>query len=115
MGKCHICNSKYILFYASKNAEIIYSDGEEWYIIIEADLAFPSVFISTFRGVSIHESKFYNYNFKEGEPKEIEVRIEAQPDKIVTYTILTTSLLFVNKKYLDEVKNYSEGNIFKKN
>ena len=102
------------IFYASKNAEIIYSDGEEWYIIIEAALAFSSEFISTFRGVSIHESKFYNYNFKEGEPKEIEVRIEAQPDKIVTYTILTTSLLFVNKKYLDEVKNYSEGNIFKK-
>ena len=105
------------IFYASKNAEIIYSDGEEWYIIIEAALAYlpPSKFISKFREISIHESKFYNYNFKEGEPKEIEVRIEAIPDEIFTNTILTTSLLFVNKKYLDEVKNYSEGNIFKKN
>ena len=64
------------IFYASKYAEIIYSDGEEWFIIVEALLSKESPY---YRKVSFHKSTFFNYIYKKNEPAEIEIIIEVEP------------------------------------
>lgn len=94
------------IFYASKYSDIILSENEEWYIIIEAKVS-PNSF-------SIHESTIYNYQFKKGEPKNLEYRIEANKDMFGSYMtcdegfIETNSILFVKKSFLDNCKDYSE-------
>ena len=69
----------------------------------------------------------YKYKNKKGEPIEIEYRIEppiihdCKDEDIPAHylygesysSLCTTSLLFVNKNYLDNIKNYEEGKIFK--
>lgn len=103
------------IFYASKYAEIIYSDGEEWFIIVEARLSKESPW---YRKVSFHKSTFFNYIYKNNEPTEVEIRIEVDPASSeslpneVTNCICTTSLLFANKSYLEKLQNYNEGDIF---
>ena len=61
------------IFYASKYSEIIESDGQEWFIIIEARVK-PNSFTQ-------HESTLYKYNYLKNEPKNIEYRIN--PQKLV--------------------------------
>lgn len=56
------------IFYTSKYADIINSENEKWYVIIETKLQ-PETF-------SFHEKTIYNYNFKDGEPKYLEFRID---------------------------------------
>ena len=103
------------IFYASKYAEIFYSDGEEWFIIVEARLSKESPW---YRKVSFHKSTFFNYIYKNNEPTEVEIRIEVDPASSeslpneVTNCICTTSLLFANKSYLEKLQNYNEGDIF---
>ena len=98
------------IFYASKYAEIINSEKEEWFIIIEAMIA-PKFFKE-------YESTIYKYNHKMGEPKKLEYRWEG--DYLdgcccCWYDeggIKTTSLLFVKKKFLENLKDYFESKIF---
>ena len=97
------------IFYASKYSEIIYSDYEEWYIIIEANIE-PNCF-------SMYESTIYKYNFKMWEPKKIEYRINNISSVVGgkdESCIETTSLLFVKKKFLDNSDNYLDSLIFEK-
>ena len=99
------------IFYASEYSEIIYSDNEEWYIIINA-LAKPNSYTE-------HVSSINNYNFKNNEPKLLEYRIRSTQeylsyvDCLYEQNIETVSLLFVKKKALDNMHDYSEQFIFK--
>ena len=98
------------IFYASNYAEIIHSENEEWFIIIEA-------FVDPKR-FDIYESTIYKYNFKLGEPKKLEYRFNG--DYLGSCCchwldeggIDTNSLLFVKKSYLKKAKSYLDGKIF---
>lgn len=98
------------IFYASKYAEIINSENVDWYVIIQAKVE-PNSF-------SVHEKTIYNYNFKDGEPKELEFRIDACKDLYgMSLTsdedmIETYSVLFVKKEFLDNCNKYSDSSIF---
>ena len=87
------------IFYASKYADIINSENQEWYVIIKAKLQ-PETF-------SFHEKTIYNYNFKDGEHKNLEFRIDTSDflyDMCLTSDedmFDTYSVLFVKKKFLD--------------
>ena len=98
------------IFYASNFSEIISSDNEQWYIIIEAKV--KNGYFSEY------ESTIYKYNYKNGEPNKIEYRINAKIFENVFYDhdeegIVTTSLLFVKKKFIDGCQNYKDGDLFK--
>ena len=101
------------IFYASKYAETIKSENEDWYIIIEA-------FVDL-QNFDKYKSTIYNYIFKNGEPKILEYRHNGCgrfPPIMHIHCSLdingidTTSLLFVKKRYLDNATNYSEGKIY---
>ena len=97
------------IFYASKYAEIINSENEDWYVIIEAKVQ-PNSY-------SVHEKTIYNYNFKYGEPKNLEFRIRTSEDLDGKFTsdekmIETFSVLFVKKEFLDNCNKYSDSSIF---
>ena len=100
------------IFYASRYSEIIYSNNEEWYIIVEAVVK-PNSFTE-------HKSTIYKYNFKKNEPKNLEYRINSTL-KILVDTghfetnIDTISILFIKKKVLDNMNDYTEQFIFKYN
>ncbi len=68
---------------------------------------------------SINESTIYNYQFKEGEPKNIEYRISYGHVKIYSMhernDIIVTSLTFINKEFLDKTKYYQDSSIFLEN
>ena len=101
------------ILYAKNYSEVISSNGDNWYIIIEAKIE-PGYF-------STHESTIYNYDYKSGEPHEIEYRIESTDNSENFFFfggsdqdhIFTTSLLFVQKDFLDNLNNYQEASIFK--
>jgi len=100
------------IFYASRYSEIIYSDNEEWYIIVEAVVK-PNSFTE-------HKSTIYNYNFKRNEPKNLEYRINSTLKSLVDTgyfetNVDTISILFIKKKELDNMNDYSEQFIFKYN
>ena len=100
------------IFYASKYSELISYKNEEWFILIEARVE-PNSF-------STHESTIYGYQFKKDEPKYVEYRIKDSPIHGPLYDhniyegfgVIVTSLIFINKKFLDNIKNYSELAIF---
>ena len=100
------------IFYAKNYSEVISSNGKEWYIIVEAKVK-PGSFSS-------HESTLYNYDYKIGEPNELEYRIEVSKGNDDSFCfgdsdqsdICTTSLLFVQKDFLDSLNNYSDASIF---
>ena len=99
------------IFYASNYSETINSDMKEWYIIIEAKIK-PDFY-------SEYEGTIYRYNYKKDEPKNIEYRIKACNYGVVFYGntkdeegIVTISLLFVKKKFLEQCQRYIDGNIF---
>lgn len=97
------------IFYASNFSEIISSDNTQWYIIIEAKVKSGCF--------SEYESTIYKYNYKNSEPKKIEYRINTKNFGVIFYShdeegIVTTSLLFVKKKFIDECQNYKDGDYF---
>ena len=107
------------IFYASKYSEIIYSEKEEWFVIIEARVS-PNSFTE-------HGNTIYGYKYKISEPEKIEYRITASevnykdPEtKIIDFNhdidkkIETISLIFVKMKFLENCKNYKESFIFEK-
>ena len=101
------------ILYAKNYSEVISSNGDNWYIIIEAKIE-PGSF-------STHESTIYNYDYKSGEPHDIEYRIESTDNCEDNFFfggadqdhIFTTSLLFVQKDFLDDLDNYQEASVFK--
>ena len=101
------------ILYAKNYSEIISSNGDNWYIIIEAKIE-PGYYSS-------HGSTIYNYKNLIGEPRNVEYRIEStdsiEEDFVFggsdQYHISTTSILFVKKNYLDNLKNYEETAVFK--
>ena len=101
------------IIYAKNYSEIISSNGDNWYIIIEAKVK-PGSFSS-------HESTIYKYNYINGEPHEIEYRIKVNDNDFMVlvegdeHDILTTSLLFVKKDFLDDLTNFNDVSIFKYN
>ena len=97
------------IFYASKFSEIINSDREDWYIIIEAFVD-PKFFRT-------YQSTIYQYNLKLEEPKILEYRynISISNDTNIygdQKGIYTNSLLFVKRAYLEKAENYSFQKIF---
>ena len=98
------------IFYASKYAEIINSQNEEWFIIIEGMID-PKSFKE-------YESTIYKYIHKKNEPKKLEYRWQGNYKRgccccwYDEYGIKTTSLLFVKKKFLENLKDYFESKIF---
>ena len=97
------------IFYTSKFSEIINSDGEDWYIIIEAFVD-PKFF-------GTYQSTIYQYNLKLEEPKNLEYRynISISNDTNIygdQKGIYTNSLLFVKRAYLEKAENYSFQKIF---
>ena len=96
------------IFYASKFSEIISSDNEQWYIIIEANVK---------NGCFSENESTIKYNYKNSEPKKIEYRVNAKNFEASFYDddeegIVTTSLLFVKNKFIDECQNYKDENYF---
>lgn len=96
------------IFYASNFSEIIDSDKDQWYIIIEAKV--KDGFFSEYENT-------VKYNYKNGEPKKIKYRIKAKNFAASFYGddeegIVTNSLLFVKKKYIDGCQNYKDGDYF---
>ena len=103
------------IFYASKYSEIIYSENQEWFIIIEANVN-PQSFTK-------HGNTIYGYKFKISEPEQIEYRIDIKnlcfcsdgsvgPDD--ERNIETISLLFVKKRFMERCENYIDNLIFEK-
>ena len=92
------------IFYAIEYSELINYKNEEWFIIIDAQVK-PGSF-------SVHPSTVYGYKFRNGEPKNVEFRIECYFDGQESSNVIVTSLLFVNKKFIDNEKSFSEGFIF---
>ena len=103
------------IFYASKYSEIINSENQEWFIIIEANVN-PQSFTK-------HGNTIYGYKFKSSEPEQIEYRIDIKnlcfcsdgtvgPDD--ERNIETISLLFVKKRFLERCENYIDNHIFEK-
>lgn len=84
-----------------------------WYIIVEAKIE-QGYYTS-------HESTIYNYNYKRGEPRNVEYRIELienYKDYMVNQLedqshICTTSILFVQKNFLDNLNDFQDTDIFK--
>jgi formaldehyde-activating enzyme involved in methanogenesis len=110
LGRSNFWVAKYIL--SSKYSEIIFSDNEEWYIIVEAVVK-PNSFTE-------NKSTIYNYNFKKKEPKNLEYRINSTLKTLVdtgTFetNVDTISILFIKKKQLDNMNDYREQFIFKYN
>ena len=99
------------IFYASKYSELISYKNEEWVILIEGKIE-PNSFSS-------HESTIYGYQFKTDEPKNVEYRIKCSPKDILMQSYsseaIVTSLIFIKKKFLDNIKDYSESAIFQNN
>ena len=103
------------IFYASKYSEIIYSENQEWFIIIEARVN-PQSYTK-------HGNTIYKYKFKNSEPNKIEYRIDIKnlcfcSDGSVgpkdEDNIETISLLFVKKQFIEGSENYLDSNIFEK-
>ena len=90
------------IFYASKYSEVIESENQEWYIIIEGKVEIGSF--------TEHPSTIHNYISKDDEPKNLEYRIDI--NSVTKFSIKTTSLLFVNKQYLQRMKKFKESDIF---
>ena len=100
------------ILYAKHYSEIISSNGDNWYIIIEAKIE-PGYYSS-------HERTIYNYNYKSGEPRNVEYRIESTDRINDLFTdggpdqghISTTSILFVKKDFLDNLDNFQDTAVF---
>ena len=99
------------IFYASQYSEIINSENDEWLIIIEAKVK-PNSY-------SIHKNTLYMYKFKENESENVEYRINGDGGRELydhnmsdVNEIVTTSLLFIKKKFIENAKNYSESLLF---
>ena len=98
------------IFYASKYSELINYKNNKWFIIIEARIK-PNSF-------SVHESTIYGYQYKQDEPSKVEYRIQCEMANRFetcsnTDNVIVTSLIFVNKNFLENLKNYQESFIFK--
>ena len=97
------------IFYASKYSDILNSDNEDWYIIIEGRVK-PGEFSS-------YKSTLINYQYKKGEPENVEYRIESEKIEgtfhysIDYKKIQTCALLFIKKTYLDNIENYNDFSI----
>ena len=98
------------IFYASKYSELINYKNNQWFIIIEARVK-PNSF-------SAHESTIYGYQYKQDEPAKVEYRIQCEMVSSFetcanNRNVTVTSLIFVNKNFLENLKNYGESFIFK--
>ena len=85
------------IFYASLFSDILCSKGDFFLILFEGKVK-NSSFTS-------HPSTIVDYKLKNGEPKEIEFRIEEEEN------IFIESLLFLSCFFLYDIENYEEGNI----
>ena len=88
------------IFYSSHPAyaEVIKSHDKEWIVLIESRVKNGRY--------QTHGSTVGSYNFIEGEPKDLEYRIQDESD------IIVVSVLFANKKYLNQIKKYNEAAVF---
>ena len=99
------------LFYASDvvYAERIISRKKTWAVLVEGRLK-PNTFTT-------YKSTVLNYNNVPGEPDQVEYRVEQDSDDELIYrissekNIIVTSISFVLVQFLDNVKEYCDGNI----
>ena len=77
---------------------VIKSQDSEWIILIETRVKIGSY--------KIHKSTVRDYKFVEGEPKELEFKIENESDVVVV------GILFLNKKFIQNISNYRYGSFF---
>ena len=91
------------IFYAANNSygKEIKANNKEWIVLVEGRARIGSYYARrhTFGDVA-------NYSLLEGEPEDVEFRIEKESD------IVVVSVLFVNKQYIKSIKEYKEGSIF---
>ena len=100
------------LFYASDvvYAERIISNNKTWAVLVEARLK-PNSFQK-------YKSTVLNYNNIPGEPDQLEYRVEQDNDEELIFRISNEENIYVNSisfiliNFLDNVKDYYEGNIF---
>ena len=78
--------------------DIIKSQDNEWIILIETRVKIGSY--------KTHESTVINYKLVNGEPKELEFKVENESDVVVI------GILFLDKKYIRNINNYKDGSIF---
>ena len=77
---------------------IIKIQNIEWIILIETRVKIGSY--------KTHESTVRDYKFVEGEPKELEFKIENESDVVVV------GILFLNKKFIQNISHYKCGSFF---
>ena len=94
------------IFYAADFSDIIISEKKAWYIIIEGKIR-KDAFTS-------HETTLPFYEFKNGEPRNLEYRVKEEQDLLYIgeQIIIVDSILFVKSKFLKRVSNYEDGDIF---
>ena len=94
------------IFYAADFSDIIISEHKAWYIIIEGKIR-KDAFTS-------HETTLPFYEFKNGEPKDLEYRIKEDQNLLYNgeHIMLLDSILFVKRKFLG-VSDYKYADIFK--
>ena len=94
------------IFYAANNAygKEIEANNKDWIVLVEGRARIGSYYARrhTFGNVN-------NYTLLEGEPEDVEFRIEKESD------IIVVSILFVNKEYIKQIKEYKEGALFANN
>ena len=77
---------------------VIKSQDSEWIILIETRVKIGSY--------KTHESTVRDYKLVEGEPKELEFKIENESDVVVV------GILFLNKKFIQNISHYKCGSFF---
>ena len=91
------------IFYSADEAYAneIESNNKDWIVLVEGRAKIGSYYTRrhTFGNIE-------NYKLLEGEPEGVEFRIEKESD------IIVVSVLFVDKKYFRNIKEYKEGAIF---
>ena len=91
------------IFYAANNSygKEIEANNREWIVLVEGRARIGSYYARRHTFGSVN-----NYTLLEGEPEDVEFRIGKESD------IIVVSILFVNKKYLNQIKEYKVGALF---
>ena len=91
------------IFYSTHKAyaNVIQVYDKDWIVLVEGRAKIGKYYSRrhTFGNIE-------NYKLLEGEPEDVEFRIEKESD------IIVVSILFVDKNYIRQIKKYKEGAIF---
>lgn len=105
MGKSNFCFPKYILCYAER----IISNNTRWAVLVEVRVK-PNSYTA-------HNSTIWRNQKIDNEPTQVEYRIESNANDDLIYrvesenNIFIVSISFVLVQFLENVKDFYEGNI----